>query len=445
MKCESARLTVLCLAQIFLHGKDSSMHYVVVGSGLMGLCTAYFLACTGQEVTVLERGAGPALESSHGNGGLLSPYMSKPWNEPGIVWEFLKHIGKEDTPFLLRARTIPSLLGWGMQFLRTSGAVASHESMKANVALSYYNFDVMHELCKAESIKYSAAARGSLQIFRSRQSLDHTLMASSKLDENNIHYDILDASSVMSVEPALSGIGKQIIGAIHYKDDEVGDAYRFCRELHIRCERKGVKFQFSTPVKDICVTAGKVHSLATVTGNISADRYILACGSWTPVMARKAGISLPVCPIKGYSITYDSQGWDNLPKIPVADYNLYFAVTPIGLKLRVAGTAELGGYALNMPEERIKYVSGLLAMTFPQYASVAKPGSAKFWCGLRPMSSDGKPIIGPTEIRNLYVNTGHGHYGWTTACGSGKALADFLVNGDCDLDLSQFGLARFNG
>ena len=418
------------------------MKALIIGSGLLGITSAYSLSRRGWEVTVLDRQDGPGQETSFANGSLRTPSMPEPWNAPGSWRVMLKSIGRSDSPLKLRLKALPHLGGWGTRFLLNSSAERYHRNTVKNLKLALHSLEVLARVRQETGIEYGCALRGSLRIIRDPAALDRALEWAEKLRPDGLTYRRLTPEEIVAMDPALAPIGRQLAGGIHYPVDETGNAYKFCVGLADHARRTGVEFRFRTPVTGIEVRQGRVTAVMSGGTRFTADRYIVAAGSYSPLILKKLGIRMPVRPAKGYSITFESPRLDPPFQQPVADDDFHAVVVPLENSIRVAGTAELTGYDLSLREERIENLLTLVRQVLP--AGGFERAQAKPWCGLRPMSVDGVPIIGPTAVGNLWVNTGHGPLGWTMAAGSGQLLSDLMTGGSAGVNPDDYALARFN-
>jgi D-amino-acid dehydrogenase len=417
------------------------MKIIIIGSGLIGVTTAYFLRRRGYEVTVIDREEGPGRETSFANGALLTPSMPEPWNAPGCWRVLLASLGRKDAAMQLRMRALPALLGWGVEFLRNSKAAAFERNVLSNLRLALYSLEVMQSLRQQTHIEYGRAARGTLRVFRDRSTLDGAFAAANRLASEGLRFRRLSKEETVGLEPALEPIANQLTGALHYEADETGDAHRFCVSLAGRVREQGVDCRFCTEVTSLEMRAGRVVAAVSARERFVADKYIVAAGSYSTPLLRRVGVHVPVRPAKGYSVTFAGhQGRPSL-SIPVIDDHLHAGVVPLEGAIRVVGTAEFAGYDRTVNPDRIRNLLMLLQEVLPQ--EQFDPATGTPWCGLRPMSVDGVPIIGPTPISNLLVNTGHGHLGWTMAAGSAQLLADFISEQSPSIDPASFALARF--
>lgn len=418
------------------------MKVVIVGSGLIGITSAYFLARRGLEVTVIDRRRGPGLETSFANGALLTPSMAEPWNAPGSWRVLLRSLGRSDSALQLRVKTLPKLVRWGALFIRNSSRACYERNTLKNLTLALHSLQALQSLRKETGIEYGQSTVGTLRVFRERVMLERAVEASGRLRAKGLKFRRLTNHETVDLEPALAPIGHQLAGGIHYFHDESGNAYQFCVALADLARRMRVDFMFDTALDEIEVRSGKVSAIVAGGKRYIADQYILAAGSYTPRLLVPVGIDMPVQPAKGYSISFEGHSERPALRIPVADDDFHAVVVPVNRGIRVAGTAEFSGYDLSLPDARIGNLMRLLKQVLPQ--AEFDRATARPWCGLRPMSADGVPIIGPTSIENLWVNTGHGHLGWTLAVGSGQLLADVMTGKSPEIDAESYALARFS-
>lgn len=419
------------------------MKALIIGSGLIGVTSAYFLSRRGWEVTVLDRQDGPAQETSLANGSLLTPSMPEPWNAPGSWRVLLASIGRSDSPLQLRVKALPHLAGWGATFLRNSSRERYERNSIKNLKLALHSLEVLQRLRQEIDIEYGGAASGTLRVFRDPAQLQRAIAWADRLEAEGMTYRLLTGSEVAAMEPALAPISGQLAGGINYPVDEIGNAYKFCVGLADHARRAGVDFRFRTPVTGIETRQGKITAVRSGGQEFTADSYVVAAGSYTPLLLQNLGITVPVRPAKGYSLTFERPSPDIPFRVPVCDDDFHAVVVPLENVIRVAGTAEFTGYDLSLSEVRIGNLVKLVRQVLPAWT--LDPAKAKPWCGLRPMSPDGVPIIGPTPIGNLWINTGHGHLGWTMAVGSGHLLSDLMTAGSPAVNPGGYALARFDG
>jgi D-amino-acid dehydrogenase len=430
------------------------VNVVVIGAGLLGVSTAYFLARNGHTVTVLDAEAGPGRGASYANAALLAPSHAMPWSEPRTLRRVLCGIGRRDAALRLHARGLPSLLQWGLHFVRNSGVEAFERGFVANLHLARYAREVMDDLDASERLRYSREVRGTLTVMRARQSLDEIAGLSRWWDAMGVRHQALDAGQVVAREPALAPLVDEIRAGILNPDDGHGDAHAFCEQLAVHAARLGVEFRFGVKAERLVCDADRVRAVRiasmmqnagasrTAHDELRAHRFVLAAGCASVALARQAGVRLPVVPIKGASITVENTEDADVPRLPVLDHEASVAIVPLGGRLRVAGGAEFAGLDTRVDAKRSASLQHLFATLFPRASETTDLHQRSHWVGLRPASVDGVPFIGSTALENLYLNTGHGHLGWTLAAGSSRALADLISGRRPDIDLAPYRLDR---
>lgn len=418
------------------------MKITIIGAGIIGVTSAYFLAKEGYEVEVIDRQDGPALETSFANAGMLTPSMADPWNSPGILFTVLKNIGNPNSGFLLRLKAIPSMIGWGIKFLLNSSEKKFFANMHKSAALSCYSLDILKKIRDELELEYEGIQTGSIKIFRDQDSMDAYARLAPHLAEHDMHYRILNPDDVIEVEPSLEPIKDELCGGIYYPDDEAGNAYKFTCEMARHAENLGVKFRYGVRVDDVVSSGSLIEKLITSDGEIQADRFVLCAGSFSYQLGKKMGLNIPVRPAKGYSISVPMDGWNRGPKMPIVDDGFHAAITPLGDVLRVAGTAELTGFDDELTRERIDNLYNFLYEIYNDLSVKTDKTIVKEWSGFRPITTDGAPLLGETRITNLYLNTGHGPLGWTMACGSAQMLADIIAGRETKLDKSAYNIKR---
>lgn len=420
------------------------MEVVIIGSGVIGVTTAYELARDGHSVMVVDRQPGVALETSFANGGLVTPSQSDPWNAPGSFRRLISWLGREDSPLLLRPRALPGMMGWGLRFLRASRPERYRRSAHASARLGLYSVSRLDHIREETNIEYHALTKGTLKIFTSPRSMKEALSVAAMLAEDGLQYKELDARETANLEPTLKESVLSLAGAIHYPNDESGDAHVFTTNLAGRCRQMGVRFLSDTVVSRLRTADGIFTGVETSSGTISAEACVIAAGSYSPLLARSAGLKLPIYPVKGYSITVPIRAPFEAPRIPVVDFDRKIVMAPLGERMRIAGTAEFTGYDTQPNLPRSRSVLALAQTLFPQLTDAAAPDEIEYWTGLRPMSCDGPPILGPTPMKGLFLNTGHGPLGWTMACGSARVVADCIAGNETGVTLDGLTLARFS-
>jgi len=425
-------------------GRHASMKILIIGGGVIGVTTAYFLAEAGHAVTVVERHAEPGMGASFANGGLLTPSMADPWNAPGTLGNLVRWIGRDDAPMLLQPRAVPQLLGWGIRFIRNSSPARFAENLRCNLRLAQYSLAVLHDISQDLRLTYDQAGVGSLMIFRSSEGFEAAVRRNQELQPLGLRAEpVPDPASLVELEPALRSIGSQLTGGVHFPDDRSGDARLFTLSLAQHARELGARFLFDTDVVGVSTSGNRITAMATASQELTADTYLIAAGVHSTPLLRQLRINLPVVPAKGYSIAIAQSAEHTPPRMPVIDNDLHAAVTPVGRWLRVAGTAEFDGLRSDIRPARVQNLVRLFQRLYPDHPIPGDPRALNAWTGFRPMSADGVPILGRTSIENLYLNTGHGHLGWTMAAGSGRALSDLISGGEPKIDVKPYALHRF--
>ncbi len=410
---------------------------VVLGGGVVGVTSAYYLARSGCRVSLIERRDGPGLETSFANGGLITPSMSDPWAAPGVPRRLLKWLGREDSPFLVRPGAVPSLLSWGLKFLGQCNAETWRRNTETILRLSRYSHRCLQALVGETGIEYDANRSGTLHLFRDRLSMDSTRRTADMIGALGVDFQVLDAAGCIELEPALTPQAGRISGGIHYPDDEAGDAHAFTQRLASLCASDGVEFRYEDTVREIELDGGTVSALITDRERLETDACLVALGNASAALVRRLGLKLPIYPVKGYSVTFPVDGWNAAPRVPFVDDGRKIGVVRIGERVRVAGTAEFTGYDTTLNPKRTANLERFFFESFPDYPH---RGAGRAWTGLRPTTPDGIPYLGATPIPGLYLNTGQGHLGWTMSCGSAKAVSDVINGRSPEIDLSGMTL-----
>ncbi len=413
---------------------------MVLGAGVVGVATAWSLLRAGHEVSVVERQPGPALETSFANGGQISANHATPWATPQTPMKVLKWMGREESPLLFRLRLDPALWSWGLRFLKNCTADATRANTEAALRIALYSRDRLKALCRETDIDYQRLERGILHIYRNQAEYDAAVPQAGLMTELGCNREVMTVAQCLELEPALSQCADTLVGGIFSPDDESGDAYAFTKALADKCAEAGAEFHYETPIDALAAGGDKVLGVDTPTGRMTADAYVVCLGSYGPRLLRPIGIDIPVYPVKGYSVTIPVTERASAPVVSLIDDEYKMVYSRLGDRLRVAGTAELTGWDSAMNERRARAILNRAMTLFPECGN---PGAAEFWAGLRPMAPDSRPVIGPTPVSNLYLNTGHGALGWTMACGSGQAIADLIDGSEPGIDLSGLGLERF--
>ncbi|BBO07842.1 MULTISPECIES: D-amino acid dehydrogenase [Bradyrhizobium] len=416
------------------------MKVLILGSGVIGVTSAYYLARAGHEVTVVDRQPEPALETSFANAGEVSPGYSSPWAGPGVPVKAVKWLLMKHGPLVIRPKLDPVMWVWLLKMLRNCTSARYAVNKSRMIPIAEYSRDSLRDLRRDIGIQYDERSQGTLQLFRYQAQLDGTAEDIAVLKQYGVPFEVLSREGCIAVEPALAGVKEKFVGGLRLPQDETGDCHMFTQALAKHAEALGVRFMFNTGIDRIITDGARVSGVVTSAGTLQADAYVLALGSWSSRLAAPLGISLPVYPVKGYSITVPIKEAAGAPESTVMDESYKVAITRLGNRIRVGGTAEISGYSDKLYDARRATLDHSLTDLFPRGGDLAK---ATFWSGLRPMTPDGPPVIGPTQYANLHLNTGHGTLGWTMSCGSGRVLADMLSGKKPDIDVSALTVERY--
>ncbi|HWK67952.1 MAG TPA: D-amino acid dehydrogenase [Rhizobiaceae bacterium] len=415
------------------------MKVVVLGGGVIGVTTAYYLSRAGHEVTVLDRQKGPALETSFANAGEVSPGYSSPWAGPGVPLKAVKWLLMKHGPLAIRPSLDPAMWSWVMKMLRNCTSARYALNKARMVPIAEYSRDCLRELRSEIGLTYDERSQGTLQLFRTQSQLDSIGGDVEVLEKFGVPFEVLDAAGCIAAEPALARVRGKFVGGLRLPDDETGDCYMFTNKL-AELAAETVVFRYGTTIREIVTDGRRATAVRTDEGLVAADAFVVAMGSYSPLLIKPLGINAPVYPIKGYSLTIPIRDEVGAPVSTVMDETFKVAITRLGNRIRVGGTAEIAGYDLALRETR----RGALEYSFNDlFGSGGSVSEASFWCGLRPMTPDGTPIIGPTQIAGLYLNTGHGTLGWTMSCGSARVLADLVSGRKPDIDASELAIGRY--
>lgn len=419
------------------------MTTLIIGGGLIGLATAQALRDRGQsDIIIIEAREGVALETSFANAGIMTPSMSDPWNGPGVHWQLLASFFSARSPMKLRLHALPALVNWGLRFLHNSSPARHLRATELNFLLSDYSVRQTQRLRERLGLRYDCSDVGTLKIFRDASAMRQPLKLATHLASLGLRTQVLSRDETIAHEPALAPIASQLAGALRFADDAAGDAQQFCRALEQALRRADVELRCNVKVKALRVKDNRVRGVISDHGAIEAERVVVAAGCWSPQLLQPVGVSLPIKPAKGYSLTIDLHGVESRPRIPIVDDAMHAAVTPMGDRLRIGGTAEFAGFDARIDPKRIDNLKNLTRAIYPRLAEQIDFNQARAWTGLRPMSCDGVPFVGATRIDGLYVNAGHGHLGWTMAVGSGELLADQMLGRAPALDPAPFRVER---
>ena len=416
------------------------MTVVVIGAGVVGVATAYYLAGTGASVVVVDRQPGAGLETSYANGGQISANHAAPWAAPKTPWKALKWLGRSDAPLLFHARWDADLFAWLRRFLINCTEAAVRRNIERALALALYSRRQLVLLRGETGLHYDELSRGILHIFRNPAEWRDALPQVELMNRLGCTREVVDAARCVAIEPALAGIERTLVGGVFSPDDESGDAQAFTRGLARLAADRGVHFRYATTVQSLTAAGERIKTIETDHGPIAGDAFVLCAGSYSPLLLKPLGLALPVYPAKGYSVTIPIGADHVAPTVGLIDDEFKMVYARLGDRLRIAGTAEFTGYDASVDERRARFLLARAVELFPECGDVAR---AEFWAGLRPSTPDGVPVLGPTPFANLFLNTGHGTLGWTMACGSGRLLADLIAGRPPDIPFDGYALSRF--
>ena len=417
------------------------MRVLVLGSGVVGVATAYYLTRDGHEVTVLDRQPAAGMETSFANAGQVTPGASAPWAMPGLPLKALRWLAMRHRPLVMWPLPDPHLYGWLARLLANCTEADFHRNKARMTRLASYSRDSLRALRQEVGLAYDARAGGLLQLFRKPAQLDAAGADTAFLDEYGIAYELLDVAGCLAHEPGLADAAHLLVGGLRLPGDETGDAHLFTQRLAETCRAAGARFRFGVSVAHIRHDAGRVDGVVLADGEVlRADAIVVAAGSFTPGLLRPLGLDIPVYPVKGYSLTAEVVDPAGAPVSTVMDETYKIGITRLGDRVRVGGTAELAGFSLRLRQPRRATLEHSVRDLFPRSCDPAK---ARFWTGLRPTTPDGTPLVGATRYHGLYVNAGHGTLGWTMACGSGRVLADLVAGRSPDLDPADLSPMRY--
>ena len=412
------------------------MKVLVLGAGVVGVSSAWYLARAGHEVTVIDRQTSPGQETSFANGGQISVSHAEPWSNPHAPLRALRWMGREDAPLLFRFRAEQALLDWSWRFLRECTPGRTRANIRDILALAIYSRDKLGELRRETGIEYEHLVRGILHVYTDEKEYAGALEAARVMRKFGCDRRAVDADECVAIEPALKAARPLLVGGDFTKEDESGDAMLFTRRLAEKAAQAGVRFRFDCRVERLLKGRHGIEGVCASNGqgpeDITADAYVVACGSYSPLLLRPLGINIPVYPAKGYSATIPLSDRSVAPTVAMTDDGHKIVFSRLGQRLRVAGTAEFNGYNTEHNEVRCQ---ALIQRTHALFPELNPAGEPEFWNGLRPATPSNVPLVGKTRMPNLFLNTGHGTLGWTMACGSGQALADIVSGKPPDVPL----------
>ena len=415
------------------------MKLLVLGSGLLGVTTAYELGKRGFDVTVVDRNAESAAETSYANGGQLSYSHAEPWASPAALKKLPKWLIDPNAPLVFRPRADWQMICWGLRFLRNSTTARSRANCVNILRLGLYSKEKLAQIRSETNIEFDFDNKGVLHIFSTQEDFEHAKRQSEFQEKFGSFERILSRDECLALEPALVHTKRNIVGGLHAIMDETGDAYKFCNALAaFAAQRYGVKFRYGVSIKNISAKNGAITSVTTDHGELSADGYVMAMGSYSPVYLRQIGIDVPIYPMKGYSITLKTNEF--CPNVSLTDGTHKIVYSRLGDRLRVAGTAEFAGHNQDINEKRIIPIVKAVQRLFPR---ADWNQEIQKWACLRPSTPDGPPILGTTPYRNLFMGTGHGTLGWTQAAGSANIIADIIEGKTPAISLNGLTLERY--
>lgn len=416
------------------------MRIIVLGGGVVGVATAYFLARAGHQVTVVERRPEVASETSFANAGLIAPGHSYTWNSPRAPLILLKSLWRDDMALRFHLRADPRMWAWSLRFLANCTAARSRRYTVIKLKLCLYSQRVLNETAEETGVAYDAVNRGVLYLYRDQGHLALGIANMALLSDHGARLEPADPERCVEIEPALAGARGKLAGAIYAPADASGDSRKFTEGLAARCRELGVGFEMGRTITAIRGDRSRISEIATDRGPLRADHYVLALGSYSPLLARGLGLGLPIYPVKGYSVTLPTDGAADAPHVGGVDEANLVAYCRMGERLRLTATADFAGYDTAHRPSDFTQMLGVARDLFPQGGAYDQPS---YWACLRPMTPDGPPILGPCPVQNLTLNTGHGHMGWTMACGSARIVADLIDGKTPDIDTTGLTLERY--
>ncbi|MCA1935027.1 MAG: D-amino acid dehydrogenase [Asticcacaulis sp.] len=416
------------------------MKIVVLGAGVIGVTSAWYLRQAGHEVTVIDRQPGPALETSFANAGEISPGYSSPWAAPGIPQKALRWLFMNHAPLIIRPNLDPQAVRWMWQMLMNCNSASYKRNKGRMVRVAEYSRDCLMALRQDIGIRYDERTQGTLEVFRTQKQIDGLTKDIQVLKDGGVPFELLDTDGCVAAEPGLTASRHKIVGGLRLPNDETGDCFKFTNALSEKAEAAGVVFRYGVDLRGLVREGERIKAVQTADGDIEADLFVAALGSYTPAFLQPLGLDVPVYPVKGYSLTLSIIDDHRAPLSTVMDEAHKVAITRLGTRIRVGGMAEIAGFSRDLPEARLNTLKYVVEDLFGGAGDLNHPN---LWSGLRPMTPDGTPIIGPTRYGNLWLNTGHGTLGWTMSCGSGKVLADLISGQTPDIETGDLSLKRY--
>jgi D-amino-acid dehydrogenase len=413
---------------------------LILGGGIVGVALAYYLAERGFGVTVVDEQPEVGLGASRANGGLISPGFSEPWSLPGLPLKLLGWMGKEDSPFLVRPSALPGLAGWGLRFLGNCREGRWRRAFLLNMLFSLYSRQQLDRVAATTGIEFDRLRNGSMKLFSDKAELDHTAHEAGLLAEHGLVYEVLDPAKCIERVPALEAYVGDYAGAVYFPDDQCCDSHMLTRELARVGGGMGVEFRLGTKVTGIVAKGRRIERVTTDGGDLDADHYVVSLGAASGRVVKPLSITLPIYPVKGYSVTFSASHWEDKPKLPVIDEGRRIGMGPLGDRVRIAGFAEFTGFDSTVTPERCDALVRIIGSLFP---ALGEEHVIDRWTGLRPVTPDGQPVLGRGPYENLHFNTGHGPLGVNMACGSAAAVAAVIAGEEPEINIEPYAVQRF--
>ncbi|WP_367890296.1 D-amino acid dehydrogenase [Kosakonia sacchari] len=429
----------MCNQMIVLYSQERDMRVVVLGSGVVGVTSAWYLRQAGHDVTVIDRQPGPAQETSAGNAGQISPGYAAPWAAPGVPLKAIKWMFQRHAPLAISLDGTSSQLKWMWQMLRNCDTRHYMENKGRMVRLAEYSRDCLKLLRETTGIQYEGRQGGTLQLFRTAEQYENATRDIAVLQDAGVPYQLLESARLAEVEPALAEVAHKLTGGLRLPNDETGDCQLFTQQLAQMAAQAGVEFRFNTPVDRLLYEGENIYGVKCGEEVVKADAYVMAFGSWSTGLLKNI-VDIPVYPLKGYSLTIPIAEEDGAPVSTILDETYKIAITRFDQRIRVGGMAEIVGFNTELLKPRRETLEMVVRDLFPRGGFVEQ---STFWTGLRPMTPDGTPVVGRTPYKNLWLNTGHGTLGWTMACGSGQLLSDLMSGSTPAIAADDLSVARY--
>lgn len=418
------------------------MKSIVLGAGVVGVTTAYYLAKAGHEVHLVDRRPQVASETSAANGSVMHASLCEPWSRPGMPKNIWKWLGKEDAPLLVRYGAIPGMWRWGLDFLRNCNSADFVRNTRANLGIASRSLACVADIVADTGVTYDRQTNGTMKVYSSQEGLDEAAEEAEVVRPFGMSVEVVDSRRAIEIEPALARRGEKMAGAVYFADDEHGDCQKFTRGLAEHLTRLGVTTHLDTEARQLVRDGGRIRAVATSKGSIEGDNFVVAMGSYSPFLVAPLGIRLPIYPVKGVTVTVSAANWPEHARLPVIDEARLFGLVPLGDRLRCSGSAEFTGFDILPSRTRCQALVNNVIAGFPDFARCYDPAQAVFWAGLRPMTPTGTPVLGRSPIANLFFNCGHNHLGWTLSCGSSEVVGRIVDGKDPGLDLDRLQLDR---